>query len=91
MLIDVHDDLHKNTPGVPVIDIYMARRVKSIMIREGIPNDPFAAIDNYCYAIEQASLSPKTYELERTVGEMAIEAVRLQIPYIKEGSMYAGV
>lgn len=80
---DIHRELHSNVPGVPVIDIFMARRVKSIMAKERM-GDPLEAIDTFCFAIEEAMQHHKTYDTERSVGKAAIEAVRMQLPYIRD-------
>lgn len=84
MDIDVHDELHAKTPGVPPLDIYMVRRVKSIM-RKNLTPDPIRNIDTYCWAIEEAMGHPKAYEVEKAVGNAAIQAVRMQLPFIREG------
>lgn len=82
--VDIHEDLHRNVPAVPAIDMFMARRVKGIMKKMGESLDPLDAIDDYCYAVEEASSSEKSYDIEVGVAEMAMEAIRMQIPYIKE-------
>jgi len=80
---DIHADLHKNSPGVPLIDIFMARRVKSILGRQAL-GTVIDNIDAFCWAIEDAVEHPRIYETERMVGFAAIDAVRMQLPYIKE-------
>lgn len=83
MVLEVHKDLHDNCPGVPVLDIYMARRVKGIMMRHDI-SEPLVALDTYCMAVETA-METARHEPERLIGEAAIMAIRMQIPFIKEG------
>lgn len=83
LVVEVHKDLHDHCPGVPVLDIYMARRVKGIMSRHDI-SEPLVALDTYCMAVEMAMDSAR-YEPERLIGEAAIMAIRMQIPFIKEG------
>lgn len=80
--VDAHDELHRHCPGVPPLDIYMARRVKSIIVPS---TDPLEAVDNFCYAVEEASKSPKSHAIERGLGQLSIEAVRIQVPFIQEG------
>jgi len=84
MVVEVHKDLHDNCPGIPLIDIFMARRVRSIMAK-GPTRNPLEAIDTFSYAVEQAMEHPRTYDSERLVGEAAIMAIRMQIPFIEEG------
>ena len=79
----IHREIHKNVPGVPLIDIFMARRVRAIMAKGNI-DTPLEAIDTFCFAVEEAMQHPKTYDTERSVGKAAIEAVRLQLPYIRD-------
>lgn len=81
--VDVHKDLHDNCPGVPPLDIFMARRVRAI-IRDMPTRTPMEAIDSYSFAVHEAGLHPKAHPIEAQLGEVAIEAVRLQIPYIRE-------
>lgn len=80
---DLHRELHRNVPGVPLLDIFMARRVRSIMARERMSN-PIDAVDTFCFVVEEAMEHVRTFDTERSVGKAAIEAVRMQLPYIRE-------
>lgn len=79
---DSHAELHRAVPGVPPLDIYTARRVKGILVPT---MDVFEAVDDFCFAVEEAAKSPKSHELERKLGYLTIETVRLQLPFIQEG------
>lgn len=79
---DAHDALHRACPGVPPLDIWTAQRARSIMVPH--PN-PIQAIDNYLYAVDRATLSPKSHQIERDLAALTMMAVELQKPYIKEG------
>lgn len=79
---DVHADLHRQCPGVPPLDIFMAQRVNKLYVPH--PN-PLQGIDNIRYAIEEAMRNPNAHELERQVAMLAIEAVTVQAPFIREG------
>jgi len=82
---DPHDALHRACPGVPPLDIYMAQRVGSLYVPH---TDPLIGIDNYSFAVEKAMASPKSHEIERRMAALTIEAVRLQIPFIREGLIH---
>jgi hypothetical protein len=80
--IDSHDDLHKAVPGVPVLDIYTAQRVRRLYEPHF---NPLVGMENYMRAVEQAMQSPKSHTIERQVASLAIHAIDLQRPFIKGG------
>jgi hypothetical protein len=85
MDIDAHDALHKACPGVPPLDIWTAQRVRRLYV----PNpNPLIAIENYMRAVETASDHPKSHFIERQLSDLAIHAVDLQRPFIREGLIY---
>lgn len=82
MDIQTHDELHLACPAPPPLDIYMSQHVLSMYH----PNqDPFKAIDSFRLAVDEAIKHPRTRDIERSIGLLAIEAVTMQIPYLKEG------
>jgi hypothetical protein len=82
---DTHDELHRNCPPVPPLDIFTAQRTRNLYIPD--PN-PLKAIQSLCMAIEGAMKSPKSHYIEREVAKLTIEAVQLQLPYIRYGMNY---
>lgn len=82
MAIDAHDELHQNCPGVPPLDVWTAMRVRRLYV----PTDnPLQGIENYMRAVEQAMKHPRSHHIERALSQLAIHAVDLQRPYIREG------
>ena len=79
---DIHDDLHRECPGVPPLDIWTAQRTRT-RFEEHL--DPNVAIVNYMRAVEEAMKSPKTHHIERALSQLVIHSVDLQRPFIREG------
>lgn len=79
---DVHDELHKACPGVPPLDLFTAQRVRRLYIAD---QNPLKAIDNYMFAVDLASQHPKSHDIEVQLSQLAIQAVEMQKPFIKEG------
>lgn len=78
----VHEDLHRYTTPVPLLGVHALQRVVS---RYRPSNDVFQSMDNLLFAIEDAANHPKAHALEREIGYIAIDAIELQRPFIKEG------
>ncbi len=79
---DSHDALHRACPGVPPLDVYMVQRVKNLYVPHA---DPLVGIDRYSSAIEVAMLHHRAHPIEKELAGLTLEAVRLQIPFIREG------
>lgn len=78
----VHDEIHETCPPVPLLGCYAL----AIIRREFEPTpDTIETMENLMFAIEEAGRHPKAHPLEKDLGQLAIEAVRLQIPDIREG------
>lgn len=82
MAIPAHDELHNNCSAVPPISYYSALRVAN-----QLPVGLFVldGIDQFCSLVEASNKHPKAKRCEIALGELAIETLREQIPYIKEG------
>lgn len=91
MPLGLHDELHENVPGVPPLDIYMARRVQSCIEALGPARDALEAVDNYTMSVEAAMESPHSFPVEQLVGQAAILAIRQQVPFIREALVYEQV
>lgn len=76
----VHDELHDNCPPVPVLGSYALFRTSTAFEPVG---ETFQDIDRLCKAIDKGT--KLSHPLERDMGGLAIESIRLQIPYIREG------
>jgi hypothetical protein len=77
----IHNQIHANIPAVPLLPWQMIMQVS----RTFRPcYDTLATIDSLCTAIERSGNLPKAHPIERHIGELAVDAIRLQIPYLKE-------
>ena len=77
-----HEDLHANTPVVPVLGYHALQR-----IIKGFEcgSDTMSSIDNLLFAMEEANRHPKAHPLERSLSHIAMQAIELQRPFIQEG------
>lgn len=79
----VHEELHRNTPQVPLIGYYALVRT----LRDVNPTkDPLHDIDDLTRAIEQSTKHYRTHPIERELGMLAVEAIQLQKPFILGGN-----
>lgn len=81
---DVHDALHAHCPAVPILGSHAMRRVNMLFEPTG---DTFEDIDGLSRAFDKATKHPRAHQLERDLAGLAIETMRLQIPYIREGRL----
>ena len=78
---ELHNELHRNCPVVPALGYYALQRV----MREFYPaRDTLTSVENYIEAVDIASMYPKTHPIERDLALLHIEAIELQIPYVRE-------
>ena len=77
-----HNVLHKAVPGVPVPMVYTLQRVAADL-KPG--QDIFRTIDQYCSIVEANAKHPKIKPIEIDLNELSIEAIRMQIPYLRDG------
>lgn len=80
--VEVHDALHADLPDPPVLDPHIMARTLSNYVPH--PN-PIIGIDNFRFAVDKAIRHDRTLDIERQVAMLTIEAVTLQLPYIREG------
>lgn len=80
--VDSHDELHRVVSSVPVPDRHFMHRLENNFV-----DHPKALkrIDNFLIAAGEALTHPQATVLEQTVALCMIEAVELQLPYIREG------
>lgn len=76
-----HENLHRSVSPLPMLGYYALQRVASDM--ERYYADPLEGIDDYCFAVESANKHHKCKPMERKLGELAVETIREQIPYIR--------
>lgn len=80
---DIHEELHAHTSPVPLLGYHTLRRVARDL-------DPYYpqiqdGIDDWCFAVERSNEHPKAKPMEIKLGELAIETVREQLPFLDEG------
>ncbi len=77
---DVHNELHRACPPVPVLGYYALERT----FREFECGSTYLqTADNLLSAMQEASLNPRAHRIERDLCRLAIQAVDLQRPYIQ--------
>lgn len=76
-----HELLHFMTAPVPVPGFHTLKYVA-----ERLPSglDVISGIDTYSSLVEESSRHPKAKYVERRLAELSIEAMRGQIPYLRE-------
>lgn len=80
---EVHNEIHANCPPVPLLGYHaLARTLSSYVPLWG---DTLGSMDNLMFAMEEAQSHPRAHAIERDLAELAIQAVDLQRPYIREG------
>lgn len=73
---DVHDEIHRIAPAVPLLGYYALSRVNGIY--RPVRGDTIASLDNLLLAIEDAGKHPKAHRVERGIAGLAIEALETQ-------------
>jgi hypothetical protein len=78
-----HIALHKAIATVPLLDQYTAQAVH----REFVPveGDYIATLYSLVRTIDQSLKHPKVTELQRDVGQLTMQALEMQVPFIREG------
>lgn len=69
-------------PAPPPLDIHIAQRASGLYVPH---TNPLIAIDNFRFAVDKALRHPRAHDIERNVAMLTIEAVTLQLPFIREG------
>jgi len=81
MDVKAHNFLHKMTAAVPTPSIHVAQFVVTRLDRDFHVLD---GIDEYSRLVEQAIKHPRCKEIEKKLAHLSIEAMRAQIPYIRD-------
>lgn len=82
---DYHEALHKEVDFVPPFPYKMGQAVLSLY-RDN-PDNHRQSIDNFLFATEEVIQRPKTSHLERTLGYLILDAVEMQVPFMREGGI----
>lgn len=83
---DIHRELHKECPPVPLLSQHVLNLVMNGF--KAVPGDTLATMGNLTTSIAEALESPHIHELEREMGGLTIRAIELQRPFVKEGLIY---
>jgi hypothetical protein len=84
--VEAHKELHKAVEIVPVLDYHTIARVRRDY--EPTPGNFVRSIEDFCLEIDAALEHPRTSQLQRDVGALAIHAIELQLPFIEEGLVW---
>lgn len=80
MHFELHTALHDECPGVPVPNFHTVQRAKSLWIPG---HNILESIDSLAMAFEDAIHHPKAHPIERRLGELTIDALLLQRPFLR--------
>lgn len=78
----VHEELHMNCPPVPLLGYYALEKTRSNFNPTGNTLDD---MDGLMSAMEKSTRWERFHPLERELAGLAIEAIELQRPWVKEG------
>lgn len=82
MLIPVHEKLHREIPFVPTPDLTTGYLIKKAYETH---REPLQRVNNYIEAVESVIDLTTLHDSQRRLGELIVNCVRLQIPFIQEG------
>lgn len=72
---DVHEELHRVAPEVPLLGYHALAAVNRLYVPG---DDTMGSVDNLMSAIEQAANHRRSHRVERAVAAAAIEALDIQ-------------
>jgi len=81
MAQEPHTALHNACTAVPIPNVYMLRGIARAYERQPRVLD---SLDNFCFAVEEAAQHPKAIDIDKRLGDIMIDSIRMQIPFIKE-------
>lgn len=82
MEVEAHDALHEAVIAVPAPDRHVIGAVNRLYEPQ---QTKLGSIDNVCSAFEQVGKHPLSNNLQRTHVGLIVDAIRQQIPFIREG------
>lgn len=81
---EIHNDLHRSVPFVPVMGYHGIMAVIREFHRGRTHLD---TIDNLMFATEESIKNPKMSDLEKALSGLALESLEMQRPFIVEGGV----
>ena len=83
MYRDPHDALHDAVPYVPTLGRHLMALVnRDLLVVRG---DYIRSIESLMFEIEDKTKDRRVSELEAGVANLAVHALELQLPFIREG------
>ncbi len=79
---DVHNELHRTVTQVPILGYYAVMAVQKEFYRG---RTHLETIDNLLFALESVEDHPRLSDLDKSLANIALQAVDLQKPFIVEG------
>lgn len=80
---DAHDELHKKISHVPVFTPNLAAKTLKIYRSHRRTADYMIAIDNLLRSVDTALEDGRFDRFERVIGELGMEAIQAQKPYLE--------
>lgn len=74
----IHEDIHQYCPPVPLLGYHALTSVLGNVRPNG---DPVRDLDELSSAIELSTKHHKVHPIEKQLGDIAIQAIRLQVPF----------
>lgn len=71
-----HEYVHRNSPAVPLLGYFALSGVAKYF--EPVRHDTLATIDNLMGAIESSTMHWNTHDIDKRLGELAVEALEIQ-------------
>ena len=78
----IHNAIHAHTPPVPLLGYETLVQVQKNFRPT---SDTLETLDLLCDSIVEAGRHPRAHPIERELGELTIEALQLQVPFLREG------
>lgn len=75
----VHEEIHRECPPVPLLGYYA---LSNVLSNVSPIKEPKHDLDEVMSAIELSTQHKRAHPLERELGLLSIEAIRLQLPFI---------
>ena len=76
---ETHNEIHRHCPPVPLLGYHALRRVRALWVPH---KDTIESVDSLLWAIDETNRHPRAHPIERSLGELAMQAIELQKPYI---------
>lgn len=77
---ELHNEIHRNCPPIPLLGYHaLVRTLKAFEPT----TDTLDTMGRLQAAIELSGKHPKSHRIERELGDLAVQAIDLQKPYLK--------